>query len=335
MDLARTLVELQEFAGAELASVERLLQSVPARPTVVGRCLQHLLTLQGKRLRPLCVVLAARLARSSLEEEAPPSAAAVRILAAAVELVHSATLLHDDVVDLGEVRRGRPTGRALYGNAASVFAGDWLLIEALRRVSAVQVPGVMDRLLEVIDQMISAEAEQLELRGRVDANPETYFRVVHGKTAVLFEYALFAGARAAGLPAEACEPLVRYGRHLGLAFQIVDDVLDLAGDPAKTGKTLFTDLSEGRLTLPLLFAAPRDPSLVARIEEVLAADGVVPPDLRAKITQPLRTTEAIEAARQRAIEEATLARQALEVFPAGPARFALERVADASIARTK
>src|SRR5262249_20100903 len=153
-----------------------------------------------------------------------------RAYAVAVELVHNATLLHDDVVDLGDKRRGADTARVVYGNAASIFAGDFLLIEALRRIQAAGLPAVLDKGLDVIRQMVIAETLQLESRGRVRSSIDDYFRIVEGKTASLFQWAMFAGARAGGVSPEIEGALETYGLKLGVAFQLVDDVLDVAGD---------------------------------------------------------------------------------------------------------
>src|SRR5213076_2069185 len=175
----------------DLAACEAGLALVARGTDVVSRSVGHLLDLDGKRLRPLCVALGAR-AGAGFTGPA-------RELAVAVELVHTATLLHDDVVDLGEKRRGADTARAVYGNAASIFAGDWLLIEALRRVRHAGVRGLLDRLLDVIEEMIIAESVQLEGRRRADLGRAAWMRVAEGKTASLFRWAMLAGGRAGGL----------------------------------------------------------------------------------------------------------------------------------------
>ena len=156
------------------------------------------------------------------------------------------------MVDVGERRRGEPTARVVYGNAASIFAGDWLLVAALRRIAAAGVEGVLDRMLAVIDEMIVAESIQLERRGNVAGAREDYFAIVEGKTAALFRWAMIAGARSAGLPPAAEAALERFGLHLGVAFQAVDDELDYADG---TGKDPLADLREGKVSIA---AAERD-----------------------------------------------------------------------------
>ena len=153
--LASTLSQLTRWMGSDLAEVEAGLTKFEHRDTPVHDSARHLLGQKGKRLRPLCVALAARVG-SGFD-------AAARELAIAVELVHSATLLHDDVIDLGDKRRGVDTARVIYGNAGSIYAGDWLLVDALRRIARVGIPGLLDKSLSVLHEILEAEALQLEI----------------------------------------------------------------------------------------------------------------------------------------------------------------------------
>ncbi|MEL6185507.1 MAG: polyprenyl synthetase family protein [Myxococcota bacterium] len=317
--LADTLGLLGAFVASELEGMERELNTLPRRDDLVGQSAAHLMSLGGKRIRPLCVALSGRMGQ--------PDPMVLRKLAGAVELVHSATLLHDDVVDQGTLRRGKPTACALYGNAASVFGGDWLLIEALRRVRQAGVPGLLDRLLDIIDEMIQAESIQLERRGQIAADEATYFRVIEGKTAALFRWAMVAGGRAGGLDDDACAALERYGNHLGVAFQIVDDALDIDGAPREMGKALFTDLREGKMTYPLIVGMSRDPKLVGLLEEAVLGSGDVPPSVGEQLLGSLRASGAIDAAHDKAREHAELGAAALNGLPEGKARSALEAVA--------
>lgn len=323
--LADTLALLGAFVASDLEGLERELDTVPRREHVVGQSGRHLLSLGGKRIRPLCVALASRMG------EADPYV--VRKLGCAAELVHSATLLHDDVVDHSEMRRGKPTAWTLYGNAASVFAGDWLLIEAIRRVRVAGVPGLLDRLLDVIDEMITGEALQLDRRGRIQADAESYFEVIEGKTAALFRWALFAGGRAAGLGDDACVALERYGYHLGVAFQIVDDALDLAGDPSDTGKALFTDLKEGKMTYPLIVGLQRDPSMKEPLHRAVLGSEEIDVSMAKELLERLRATGAIEEAHQKALEHADHAIACLDSLPDTMARGALAGVARIAVER--
>lgn len=259
-DLASTIEDLVGFVRDDLAVVEEDLAALPLGDTLVGDAGVGLVHLGGKRLRPLCVVLASRVGGTS--------APAVHDLAVAAELVHNATLLHDDVVDNADRRRGRPTARVELGNAASIFAGDCLLIEALQRVQRADVPGVMDGLLATIAEMIRAESLQLENRGRLDTSEDLYFEVARGKSAALFRWALGAGAMTGGASPEVCAALETYGELVGVAFQLIDDLLDLVGHHSNTGKTLFSDLSEGKVTYPLITVLDREPGLVDTIRAI-------------------------------------------------------------------
>lgn len=327
--LAERLRDLEAWVATDLTDFEAELAGLERGLSLVQRSAHHLLDLDGKHVRPLCVLLAAR-AGSGFGE-------AARQLALAVELVHSATLLHDDVVDLGETRRGAPTARMVYGNAASIFAGDWLLIEALRRIRRADIPGLLDRMLSVIEEMILAESVQLENRGRVNAALSDYFHVVEGKTASLFRWAMRAGATAGGLPESVCSALERYGHHLGVAFQAVDDLLDVDGNAAVTGKALFTDLREGKMTYPLIVALERSPALVPVVAEcaALSPDEALPPAVVERVLEALHATGAVAECRALARRHADEAAAALREVPEGPGTDALAIVAETTAMRDR
>jgi octaprenyl-diphosphate synthase len=326
-NLAAHLADMSELVRWDMRDLEEALETVPGGESAVQSSAHHLLSQGGKRLRPMCVALASRVGSGF----SPAS----RELGVAVELVHCATLLHDDVVDVGDQRRGAPSARTLYGNAASIFAGDWLLVEALRRVRAVEVPGALERLLDIIEEMIFAESIQLENRGRIDARRESYFKVVEGKTAALFRWAMFAGGRAGGLDAEACAALERFGTHLGVAFQLVDDLLDYAGDESVTGKALFIDLREGKMTYPLIVAREREPSVTALLEEIVAlpVDAPAPTEKKRALLDVLERTQSLDDCRALALSHADEAAAALTSLPDSRAKRALLTVARATVHR--
>ena len=323
------LEALSRWMTTALLPVELELQRVPRGSTEANIELgvAHLLAAGGKRLRPLCVILAARLGTAD--------EAKVQQLAVAVELVHNATLLHDDVVDLGDARRGQPSVRALYGNAVSVFAGDWLLIDALRRVRLVGDADVFMHLLDVIEAMIHAEAQQLANRGRLILDERVWRRIAEGKTAALFRWGMVAGGKAAGLTPAQVDSLDRFGLHLGTAFQAIDDVLDFDGDPEKTGKALFVDLREGKTTYPLLLAVRRDEALRARLEQLVSSEGSEPERAaqQQEVLDALKRLGALEETRAFARDAGDRAREALQELPPSDARDALETVLAATIAR--
>ncbi|MBP6833927.1 MAG: polyprenyl synthetase family protein [Deltaproteobacteria bacterium] len=325
--LTSRLAELRLWIAADLVDVDAALASLEPSDTPMHGAARHLLDLGGKRLRPLCVALAAR-AGSGFDR-------AARDLAVAAELVHSATLLHDDVVDLGDRRRGAPTARVIYGNIASIYAGDWLLVEALRRIRSTGHLDLLDRALDTLDQLLGAEALQLALRGTVPAR-SSYFEVVEGKTASLFRWAMAAGARAGHLDAPAAEAMERYGRLVGVAFQVMDDVLDVAGDASVVGKSLFGDLREGKITYPLLLAVERDAVFGQWLRGVVADASVhVDEAIASRVGAALRDTGAVADARALARSLSEEALGCLEVVPPGRARDALSDVAAALVDRRK
>lgn len=326
-ELAARLDSLVDLVESDLGEVEATLDELLREQHLVERGAAELLRRRGKRLRPLCVALASRLG-SGFGSDA-------RDIAVAVELVHNATLLHDDVVDGGESRRGGPTTRAVFGNAVSIFAGDWLLVEALRRVYRTQVPQIFEPLLQTIDAMIVAESLQLEQRYRLDTSRDTYFHIIEGKTASLFAWAVVAGARAGGIDAPSAEHLHDYGRHLGLAFQLVDDVLDYAGDPLSTGKSLLGDLREGKVTLPLRLALEQQPTLRHRLEQLLRSDGnksTQHDDLLA-IHAAVVESQAAQATLAEAQTHADNAARSLSALPDSDAKEALAMVAASIVHR--
>ncbi|MCB1055697.1 MAG: polyprenyl synthetase family protein [Acidobacteria bacterium] len=327
--LAESLLSLAAFVHTDLETVELSLEQIERPGTVVGLSGRHLLALAGKRLRPLCVALAARIGSGFN--------GAVLDLAVAVELVHNATLLHDDVVDLSSQRRGATTARSEYGNAASIFAGDWLLVEALRRVHRSGIPGRLESLLSTIEEMIFAESLQLEHRGRLDSGRQVYFRVAEGKTAALFRWAMYSGGRAGGLDEEQCLALDSYGRHLGIAFQVTDDLLDLTGDTQVTGKALFTDLFEGKMTYPLILALERDAELHDLLAETLAEgpEATTSPAVYERVLASLHDTGAVDSCRELASRRASEAIDSLRVLPDRRATRALATVAEATVNRTR
>ena len=258
--LAR-LHDAHALLGEDIARVEASLLAATADGcSPATDAAAHLLTSGGKRVRPLCVLLGA-LACGRITDEA-------RALAAVAEMIHLATLLHDDVIDDADERRGRPAAGRVFGNAVSVLAGDSLLVHALERTSRVERPETLRELFATLRRLVDGEVIQLRGRTRLDATEETYASILDGKTASLFRWALRAGARAGGGSTADIDALGAFGGHLGVAFQLVDDALDYTG--GQLGKDLHADLREGKVTLPLILAAQREPDLYEALERVRA-----------------------------------------------------------------
>jgi octaprenyl-diphosphate synthase len=247
--------------------------------------------------------------------------------ACAAELTHSATILHDDVIDDGPTRRGQPASRVLWGNAVSVLSGDWLLTRALEIVAAEPArSAALPGLLATMRRLVEGEVLQLSLRGSFEATEDDYFDVVRGKTASLFGWSAAAGGWAAGIRGEVPGALAEFGEGIGMAFQLVDDALDYAADPDLLGKRLGQDFLEGKATLPLLRALQHEAGLRERLTALVegrvegaavAADGI----------QAVRRTGGVEAARAVAREHTAAAMRALDKVPDGPHRRALAEAA--------
>ena len=328
-DVVDRLREVRLWLDDDLARVESELALIRDDTPALHPGARHLLGLRGKRVRPMCVVVATRFGAGF--------GPAALDLAVAAELIHSATLLHDDVIDDGEQRRGEPTAQVLYGNASSILSGDWLLIQALKRIRRVAPIDVYDRALTTVEEMIEAEALQLENRGRLDAPRSDYFRVIEGKTAALFRWALYAGARAGSLPDDQCTQLVAFGDRVGVAFQLVDDVLDFNGDASVTGKAVLNDLREGKMTYPLLLALERDPSLPALVEELHAQPHDHPASklLVARVVATVRATGGVDDCLEIARERVAEAIACLGPLPRGRAHAALVTLGEAVLHRMR
>jgi octaprenyl-diphosphate synthase len=277
----------------------------------------------GKRLRPACVALAARCGRADVRT--------VRGLATAVELIHTATLLQDDVIDDAPTRRGGPAPRVLYGNAVAVFAGDLLMVKALEQVLAVS-PTLLASLLATMETIVHAESRQLAQRGRCDLSLDDYLSIIDGKTAALFAWATFAGGIAANLSNDDADALREFGRSLGVAFQVADDLLDYVGDPASTGKELFADLREGKATYPLCVALDREPTLRERLSAALASD-TCDDELRRDVLLAMKRTGALEQASALVADETARGRARLATLPSSVGRDTLDKLAVALVSR--
>lgn len=328
---AARVEEIRAFVSREMAEVEALIGArVRAGVTPARESAAHLADAGGKRVRPLALLLATA-CFGPLGERA-------RDLATAAEIVHMATLLHDDVIDDGDQRRGRPTSRRVWGNAVSVLAGDMLLVEALRLASLkAEDQSTWTELIATLGRLVDGEIVQLRGRSAVNLEEATYFEIVRGKTASLFEWSLRAGARTGGAPQHAIDALGRFGAAIGVAFQLVDDLLDYDGDAAKTGKTLFADLAEGKVTLPLIRAAasadgakgPALPSIAELVAKVREGDADAARDLGIRV----RASGACEKVRSLARAETDRALSELAVVPRCPASEALADVARGLAAR--
>ena len=298
------LKDIQSLLGETLPALERELAAACGGAVPLDVAAAQLVGAGGKRVRPLTTLLMTAVCGGE-----PANAIS---LAASVELIHSATLLHDDVMDEGEERRNRPTSRVLWGNLVSVLSGDLLLTQALQLVQSTDIPGVMEDTLAAMRALIEGEVAQLKARNKDDLGLDGYLEIVRGKTASLFAHACRCGARVSDASEHDIDAAGQFGERVGIAFQIVDDVLDLEGVPHEVGKRLGHDLGEGKTTLPLAFALEGDAqSLRPLLIDARAGDTVA----AARVAQMPSVRAGCERARAFARSETEAGLQALCRLP--------------------
>jgi octaprenyl-diphosphate synthase len=280
----------------------------------------------GKRIRPALLLLSAKLFGYQ-------GRGAVR-LGAVVEIIHTATLVHDDIIDEAQTRRGRPAANTQWGNSKCVLAGDWLYMQAFKVAVQERNFRILDTLIELTQQMVEGELLQMERLGKL-ISLEEHFDLIYRKTACLFSVCMRLGAILGGASAAQEEALGRYGRDLGMAFQIVDDVLDLTASEAVLGKPVASDLREGKVTMAVIHALERcTPDERENIETILherAFNGVT----HAHILEILHRYGSLEAATSRAEQYAESARKAICSFPDSEVKRALLWAPEFVVAREK
>jgi octaprenyl-diphosphate synthase len=292
------------------AVIQRRLASDVALINQIGH---YIISAGGKRIRPMLVLLFAK----ALGFDGPERFE----LAATVEFIHTATLLHDDVVDESDLRRGRQTANAMFGNAASVLVGDFVYSRAFQMMVSVNRMRVLEVLADATNVIAEGEVLQLMNMHDPDIAVEDYLRVIRYKTAKLFEASARLGAVLADAPHDVEEACADYGRSLGTAFQLIDDLLDYEGSTAQLGKNVGDDLREGKPTLPLLVAMERGTPQERELIRHAIEHGEVAK--LAEIVEIVRRTGAIEATRDAAREQANKARDSLLLVPESMYREAL------------
>ncbi|SFN80878.1 octaprenyl-diphosphate synthase [Formivibrio citricus] len=316
---------VRTLLATEMQAVDGLIRSsLHSTVPLVDQIAEYIISAGGKRLRPQVVLLSALALGYRGNQH--------RELAAVIEFIHTATLLHDDVVDESELRRGRKTANALFGNAASVLVGDFLYSRAFQMMAACNSMRVMQALADATNVIAEGEVLQLMNIGNTDIDEAGYLKVIRYKTAKLFEAAARLGAILCDAPQETETGLANYGLHLGAAFQIIDDVLDYNGNIDETGKNVGDDLAEGKATLPLIHVmregTPEQAAVVrAALEQ---ADRSLLPQVLAAVGQ----SGALDYARGVARGEAALAIRSLESLPDSPFSQALRALPELAIKRT-
>ena len=316
--------DIRKPVQAELNAVNKLIiANLESDVALVENIGHYIVEAGGKRLRPLLALLAARCCDYPGEEH-------IRF-ATLVEFIHTATLLHDDVVDISTLRRGRPTANAEFGNASSVLVGDFLYTRAFQLMVEIGDMDIMRDMATTTNMIATGEVLQLVKAGDPQTSEAQYLDIITRKTAILFASACFGGAALSGQAQSLGEPLRSFGLNIGIAFQIIDDVLDYDGDPAEMGKNIGDDLNEGKPTLPLIHVmhsgssaqkaivagAIRDKD-ASRLDEVLVA---------------IKAVGSLDYARQRAAHYQGLALQALAELPGNSFRDSMAAIADLAIHR--
>ncbi len=319
------LPKIRALVAEDMAAVDALIgQRLRSEVALIDQMGHYIVNSGGKRLRPALVLLAARAAgyQGSGHLE----------LAAIIEFIHTATLLHDDVVDASQLRRGHETANSVWGNEASVLVGDFLYSRAFQMMVELGDMRIMDIMAETTNTI--AEGEVLQLINTHDANTteERYLAVIRRKTAKLFE----AGARCAGVLAGQPEPVIEamtdYGLRLGCAFQLIDDALDYGSSGEDTGKNLGDDLAEGKPTLPLIHVMREGtPEQASLVREAIMNGGL---ERIGEVLEAIESTGAIAYTARLAREEAERAAASLAALPPSPYRDALEDLAAFSVSRS-
>lgn len=315
------LEQASRLVSKGLAQVEAQLEKVADQaPPPLTELVRGSLFPPGKRVRPLLALLSAK-ATGKLDDRA------FRV-AAAVELVHTASLIHDDIVDASPLRRGRPTAHKQHGARVAVLGGDYLIGQALLIAGSLRDLAMIDQVSELMAQMTEAEVAQFADHHQVDVAEQDYLDVIRGKTAALLSASCALGALAAQASVEEVNALKAYGYHLGMAFQITDDTLDFTSNPTRLGKPVGEDISEGKLTLPVLLALRATSKTRTKQLKALLASQKADTETLERIVALVNELGGAVAARQVAIEHCVRAQEALVDLADNKARAALLDIAD-------
>jgi len=319
------LPRIQALAAADMAAVDALIRRRLASDVVlINQIAEHIINAGGKRLRPMLVVLAGQATGGAGPDH--------HQLAAIIEFIHTSTLLHDDVVDESDLRRGRSTANAIWGNAASVLVGDFLYSRSFQLMVELDRMEVMRILADTTNRIAEGEVLQLLHVRNPDTDEAAYLRVIERKTAVLFATGTRLGALASGADEAVQQALYDYGMNLGYAFQIADDVLDYTADAAELGKNLGDDLAEGKATLPLIRAMDRSDAATRERLRRIVQEGDT--SAMAEVLAAIHATGGLEYSRQRAMDYARAAEAALSILPESEAVAALRGLARYAVERT-
>ncbi len=318
---------LKLIEGEMLLVEDELERQASSNVQVIDYLGRYLLETKGKRVRPALLVLSSRAVGAN-------SSPGMIRLAAVMEMLHTATLVHDDIIDNANVRRNRASLNAKFGNQAAVLMGDWLYMSAFETSLEHRSLEILDVLTRLTRMMTEGELMQLTLIGNTEITENQYFDVLRRKTAYLFSGCCEIGALLAGSSIEQISALRDYGMDLGVAFQLADDSFDFTADERTIGKAAGSDILEGKMTLPLIKLIAADPSARGMLEKVMD-NGVYTNGTRNEIKHRLKDHSILEETREVAREYGERARKSLEVLPETEYRSALEAIPDFVIRRSK
>lgn len=321
------LKPLLDLVSEDMDAINRIiLDKAVSDVEMIPELAHHLIDSGGKRLRPMLTLAAAKLCDY-------PGDKHIRV-ASAVEFMHTATLLHDDVVDESGLRRGKKTARMIWGNQASVLVGDFLLGQAFRMLVDVGSLPVLKILSNAAAVIAEGEVMQLASAKNTATTEDEYLAIIDAKTAALFLGAAECGAAIGDRPALEQAALRSYGRNLGLAFQLVDDALDYSGESARLGKTIGDDFREGKITLPVILSFRRGTDSEREFWTRTIVEGKIEPNDLDHAIMLMKRHKAIETTLERARSYGAIARDALAIFPDRPEKSAMSQVIDFCVQRT-
>lgn len=322
------LAQIFEPIHADLQAVEQeYARQVESRVELIPQIGKYIQRSGGKRIRPALLLMASRLAAYRGDQAV--------LFASVVEFIHTATLVHDDIVDDSQVRRGQEAVHLRWGNEKTVLLGDYLYIKSMGMALSHDSLDVVRLLCEVTLRMIEGELYQLTKNGDVDITEEQHFDIIRRKTAYLFGGCAEIGGRLGQVPEEQAEALREYGFNLGVAFQVIDDLLDYTATESELGKPIGSDLREGKVTLPVIYLLQRDGKAASDLVRHIVDTGAATSDEWRELSLLIAQHRVIDSAYEKARESAEAAQRHLKLFPPSPEREALLALPDYVLARER
>jgi len=315
MKIAKTYAYLKKDLNIIEDALNKVIQ---AEHPVLRKASTQLLRAGGKRIRPVFVILAGQLGEYDINR--------IKTVAVSLELIHMATLVHDDVIDEAELRRGEPTIKHLHGNRVAMYTGDYMLARGLETITTLKDPGIHQLLAKTLVKVCGGEIEQIKDKYNWDQNLRDYLRRIRRKTALLIATSCKLGAIASGIPEKEANKLYKYGYYIGMSYQIIDDVLDFTSTEKELGKPAGNDLLQGNITLPVLIAM-KDKKFHSLLRKTFSNPDSIAPNDFTHLVESLKNTNAIEASYKVSNQYLEKALLELDTFPDHKAKVTLENIA--------